>query len=103
MKKTVCPLFEHACHEGNCVLANSLDGNGILLKEKFQQTYVTARPLPPNFIERPEAIRNRTHWKSWHAAWLEAEIQVLHPEVIVCPWRDRSAVPFGKTIQSQQR
>src|SRR5262249_45425482 len=30
-------------------------GKGILLKEKFQETYVTAPPLPVNFVERPEA------------------------------------------------
>ncbi|HVH72616.1 MAG TPA: NB-ARC domain-containing protein, partial [Candidatus Dormibacteraeota bacterium] len=30
--------------------------NGIELKQKFRQTYVTAPPLPINFVERPEAL-----------------------------------------------
>lgn len=30
--------------------------NGIVLKQSFRQTYVTAPPLPVNFVERPEAL-----------------------------------------------
>jgi len=29
---------------------------GLTLKEKYRQTYVTAPPLPVNFVERPEAL-----------------------------------------------
>jgi WD40 repeat protein len=31
--------------------------SGILLKEAFRQTYVTAPPLPMNYVVRPEALR----------------------------------------------
>ena len=31
-------------------------GNGVPLKEAFRQTYVTAPPLPVNFVERPETL-----------------------------------------------
>jgi hypothetical protein len=31
-------------------------GNGVALKEEFRHTYITAPPLPENFVPRPEAL-----------------------------------------------
>jgi WD40 repeat protein len=31
-------------------------GNGVVLRQEFRQTYVTAPPLPRNYVERPEEI-----------------------------------------------
>jgi WD40 repeat protein len=43
-------------HAFTKLLADLHTRNGIPLKKEFQQTYVTAPPLPVNFVERPEAL-----------------------------------------------
>jgi hypothetical protein len=38
------------------LLQDILGRKGVELKEEYRQTYVTAPPLPPNFVDRPEAL-----------------------------------------------
>jgi WD40 repeat protein len=48
-----------AYDERFCALLDDIQaGNGVSLKEEFRRTYVTAPPLPENFVARPEALRS---------------------------------------------
>ena len=38
-----------------------LGRNAVPLRPEFRTTYVTAPPLPPNYVERPEALANLRH------------------------------------------
>jgi WD40 repeat protein len=43
-------------NELELLLQDIRTGNGVVLKKEFRQTYVTAPPLPRNYVERPKEI-----------------------------------------------
>jgi TIR domain len=40
----------------NALITDIGQREGVVLKNEYRETYVTAPPLPPNYIERPEAL-----------------------------------------------
>ena len=45
------------CHSWPDLLKDIQSTNGVALRPEYRQTYVTAPPIPPNFVERPEALK----------------------------------------------